>query len=102
MLLNLHKKNWTSGLILQDFNTHTEDNEASVKKMLNLSEAYNRSVLEESKMTAEQLLTRHVGKKDPKKHLEDSVQHSMTSNIVQVFLFFILKCLGSMLDAVSF
>jgi 26S proteasome regulatory subunit N11 len=94
MLLNLHKKNWTSGLILQDFNTHTEDNEASVKKMLNLSEAYNRSVLEESKMTAEQLLTRHVGKKDPKKHLEDSVQHSMTSNIVQ--------CLGSMLDAVSF
>jgi 26S proteasome regulatory subunit N11 len=62
--------------------------------MLSFSEQYNKSVIEESTMTAEELKTRHVGKKDPKKHLEDNVHKSMTSNIVQ--------CLGSMLDAVSF
>ena len=62
--------------------------------MKTLSEAYNKSVLEETTMTKDQLVTRHVGKQDPKKHLEDQVQASMTSNIVQ--------CLGSMLDTVSF
>lgn len=31
MLLNLHKKNWTSGLILDDFNEHSEQNEKQVK-----------------------------------------------------------------------
>ncbi len=34
--------------------------------MLSLSEAYNKSVQEESTLTAEQLNTRHVGKQDPK------------------------------------
>ena len=62
--------------------------------MLSLSEAYNKSIQEEMSMTPEQLLTRHVGKQDPKRHLEDKVEASMSSNIVQ--------CLGSMLDAVSF
>ncbi|KAJ1332720.1 26S proteasome non-ATPase regulatory subunit 14 [Batrachochytrium salamandrivorans] len=94
MLLNLHKKTWTHGLTLKDFNTHAEDNEAAVKAMLSLSEAYNKSVQEEMTMTADQLQTRHVGKQDPKRHLEEKVEASMSSNIVQ--------CLGSMLDAVSF
>jgi 26S proteasome regulatory subunit N11 len=62
--------------------------------MLALSDAYNKSVIEEATLTKEQLQIRHVGKQDPKKHLEDNVQKSMTNNIVQ--------CLGSMLDAVAF
>ena len=62
--------------------------------MLSLSEAYNKSVIEETTMTSEQLKTRHVGKQDPKRHLEQNVESAMTSNIVQ--------CLGSMLDSVSF
>ena len=62
--------------------------------MLTLSDAYNKSVLEETTMTAEQLKTRHVGKQDPKRHLEDNVDKLMAANIVQ--------CLGSMLDVDSF
>ena len=31
MLLNLHKKNWTSGLTLANFHEHTEENEKAVK-----------------------------------------------------------------------
>lgn len=31
MLLNLHKKNWTAGLTLTDFNEHSEHNEGQVK-----------------------------------------------------------------------
>ncbi|KAJ1558551.1 26S proteasome non-ATPase regulatory subunit 14 [Nowakowskiella sp. JEL0078] len=94
MLLNLHKKTWTHGLTLTDFNDHAESNESTVKAMLGLAELYNKSVQEEITMTPEQLKTRHVGKQDPKRHLQQNVEKLMTTNIVQ--------CLGSMLDAVTF
>jgi 26S proteasome regulatory subunit N11 len=31
MLMNLHKRNWTEGLKLRDFNVHKESNEKAVK-----------------------------------------------------------------------
>nr|CAG8435277.1 2055_t:CDS:2 [Entrophospora candida] len=94
MLLNLHKKNWTHGLRLTNFTDHTELNEKNVKSMLSLTEAYNKSVQEESTMTPEQLKTRHVGKQDPKRHLEESVEEVMSNNIVM--------SLGTMMDSVCF
>ncbi|CAG8773727.1 12847_t:CDS:2, partial [Funneliformis caledonium] len=78
MLLNLHKKIWTHGLTLPNFTEHTEINGKSVnimkkfQTMLTLAETYNKSVQEESTMTHEQLKARHVGKQDPKRHLEES------------------------------
>ncbi|CAG8559464.1 6086_t:CDS:1, partial [Funneliformis caledonium] len=48
----------------------------------------------ESTMTPEQLKTRHVGKQDPKRHLEESVEDVMSNNIVMA--------LGTMIDSVSF
>jgi len=92
MLLNLHKKNWTHGLTLKNYDEHTEENEKMMKKMLSLAEQYNKSVIEESTMTEDQLKTRHVGKQDPKRHLQESVEQNMDSNIVQ--------CLSAMLDNV--
>ncbi|KAI8353588.1 26S proteasome non-ATPase regulatory subunit 14 [Mortierella sp. GBAus27b] len=94
MLLNLHKRNWTSGLTLTNFHEHTEENEKSVKAMLSLAEAYNKSVQEEFTLTPEQLRTRHVGKEDPKRHLESNVEQVMSNNIV--------VALGTMLDSVCF
>jgi len=92
MLLNLHKKNWTHGLTLKNYDEHTEENEQMMKKMLSLAEQYNKSVIEETTMTEDQLKTRHVGKQDPKRHLQESVEQNMDSNIVQ--------CLSAMLDNV--
>ncbi|KAI8641045.1 26S proteasome non-ATPase regulatory subunit 14 [Parasitella parasitica] len=94
MLLNLHKKDWTDGLTLENFTEHTAVNEKSVSNMLTLAEAYNKSVQEELTMTPEQLKTRHVGKQDPKRHLEDKVESVMGNNIVMA--------LGTMIDSVSF
>lgn len=62
--------------------------------MLTLAEAYNKSVQEESTMTSDQLKTRHVGKQDPKRHLEESVEDVMSNNIVMA--------LGTMIDSVCF
>ncbi|KAI0089263.1 Mov34-domain-containing protein [Irpex rosettiformis] len=83
MLMNLHKRNWTEGLALKDFKSHKENNEEAIKSMLTLSEAYNKSVQEESALTAEQLKTRHVGKQDPKRHLEEAVEQAMGNQVVQ-------------------
>ncbi|KAI9467871.1 MAG: 26S proteasome non-ATPase regulatory subunit 14 [Benjaminiella poitrasii] len=94
MLLNLHKKDWTDGLTIENFTEHTEVNEKSVSNMLTLAEAYNKSVQEELTMTPEQLKTRHVGKQDPKRHLEEKVEAVMGNNIIMA--------LGTMIDSVSF
>ena len=57
--------------------------EFTSQAMLSLSEAYNKSVQEESTLTADQLKTRHVGKQDPKRHLEEAVEEAMGNQVVQ-------------------
>lgn len=94
MLLNLHKKNWTAGLDLHDFEKHNSDNAERVEEMKQLAIAYNKAIEEEDKMTKEKLAIRHVGKLDPKRHLQDTVEDAITANITQT--------LGTMLDTVSF
>ncbi|KAJ1950950.1 multicatalytic endopeptidase [Linderina pennispora] len=83
MLLNLHKKDWAHGMTLSNFKTHCSSNHESVNKMLKLADSYNKSVQEEQKLTADELKTRHVGKQDPKRHLESVVEEVMGNNIIQ-------------------
>merc|ERR1711933_236824 len=94
MLMNLHKRNWTSGLSISRFEHLQEKNEEVVEKMLKLTKDYNERVQEEEGKTSEQILVENVGKIDPKRHLESSVADLMSSNIIQ--------CLGTMLDTVVF
>ena len=83
MLGNLHKRNWTDGLKLADFQEHQHTNQRAVKRMLSLAEEYQKSVKEEAKLTPEQIKTHYVGRQDPKRHLEDAVESSMSNQIVQ-------------------
>jgi len=83
MLMNLHKKGWTEGLRLEDFEKHKEGNETAVKEMLSLAQQYTKSVQEEATMTPDQLKTRHVGKQDPKRHLQDAVEKAMGQQVTQ-------------------
>lgn len=83
MLLNLHKKGWQDGLRLANFTEHNSINEKTVAEMVSLAKAYNKAIEEEEKLTPQQLAIKNVGKQDPKRHLEESVDSLMTSNIVQ-------------------
>ncbi|KAM0831340.1 hypothetical protein ACQ4PT_065631 [Festuca glaucescens] len=94
MLLNLHKKKWTDGLILKKFDTHSEINEQTVQEMLSLAIKYNKAVQEEDELSPEKLAIANVGRQDAKKHLEEHVSNLMSSNIVQT--------LGTMLNTVVF
>eukprot|EP01114_Cavostelium_apophysatum_P003017 TRINITY_DN1272_c0_g1_i1.p1 TRINITY_DN1272_c0_g1~~TRINITY_DN1272_c0_g1_i1.p1 ORF type:complete len:312 (-),score=63.65 TRINITY_DN1272_c0_g1_i1:57-992(-) len=94
MLLNLHKKKWTEGLLLENYDNHEKRNEKLVGEMLELAKNYNKNIVEEDKLTKEKLAIQNVGKLDPKRHLQQNVEELMTSNIVQT--------LGAMVDTVIF
>ncbi|ANB13913.1 proteasome regulatory particle lid subunit RPN11 [Sugiyamaella lignohabitans] len=84
MLLNLHKSDWSSGLALKDYTVHDHDNHDAVKQMVKLADQYTARVKEEKELTEDQLKTRYVGKQDPKKHLEDTVNQRLEENIVSI------------------
>lgn len=62
MLLNLHKKSWVDGLTLDNYQSHCDTNEKTVKEMLDLAKLYNKALEEEETMTPEQLAIKNVGK----------------------------------------
>lgn len=94
MLLNVHKPAWTTGLLLDKFDEHSHQNEATVKEMLNLAKAYNKRIQDEISVPPEKLAIQNVGKVDPKKHLEQNVEKLMAKNTTQL--------LGAMLDTIVF
>lgn len=94
MLLNMNKQSWTGSLSLQNFSTHTCNNEQKLTNLLSLAEAYKKSVAEELVLTPDQLKHRHVGKQDPKRHLKDKTDDLIAANIVQ--------SLGTMINTLSF
>ena len=67
MLKNLYKHVWTEALQMPDFQWEGERNEERLKKLVGLSEGYEKRVKEETELTKDQLKTRYVGKVDPKK-----------------------------------
>jgi len=83
MLLNLHKKKWTEGLELENYEQHEKKNEKLVQEMVELAKNYNKNIQEEEKLTKEKLAIQNVGKLDPKRHLQQDIEQLMTSNIVQ-------------------
>jgi|Transcript_7154 26S proteasome regulatory subunit N11 len=94
MLLNLHKKTWTQGLKVTDFEEHSKHNEERVADMLDFSKKYSQWLDDEVTKTDKERAIMNVGKVDPKRHLQQSVEELMTKNISQ--------CLGTMLDTVVF
>lgn len=84
MLLNIHKDDWASGLQIQSFAQQEVCNERAVGQLVKLAGQYTQRVAEERELTDEQLKTRYVGKQDPKKHLEDTVNQRLEENIVSL------------------
>lgn len=94
MLLNLHKTDWASGLQIKDYAVQDHDNKEAVDRMVKLADQYTTRVKEEKELTEDQLKTRYVGKQDPKKHLEETVNQRLEENIVSL--------LAGNIDKVSF
>ena len=94
MLMNLHRKKWNTGLMVQKFEEQNRDTERLIGDMSRLSKDYITRVKEEEGKTQEEIEVMSVGKIDPKKHLANKVEDLMATSILQ--------CLGSMVDSVVF
>lgn len=94
MLMNLHKKNWKSGLKVASFDKMTKSNETQSKTMVSLVDGYSKKIEEEEEKSDKELVVSRVGRIDEKRRLEDSVYSTMTNNIVQI--------LGTMVDTIVF
>jgi len=84
MLGAVSQKGWTGALGLRDFAAHACDNMVSSRSLLTLAESYTKSVQEEITIDKERLKTRHVGKKDPKRHLKEKAEQIVSENSVQI------------------
>lgn len=94
ILQNLHKKDWTAGLLVKKFEDHQKMTENMLTDMAQLSQSYCERIKEEEGRTPEEVEVMNVGKVDPKKHLEADVNELLANSIVQ--------CLGTMIDTVVF
>ena len=94
MLMNLHKKVWSDGLLLKKFEEYRTRTETVLEDMARLSKSYVERVKMEEGKSEEEVGVLNVGKVDPRKHLEAGVEDLMNSNIIQ--------CLGTMLSTVVF
>ncbi|KAH3685695.1 hypothetical protein WICPIJ_003336 [Wickerhamomyces pijperi] len=84
MLLNLHKKEWQSGLQLHNYQHKEEHNSQAAESMVKIAELYQKRVEEEKELTEDQLKTRYVGKQDPKKHLLETAEGLIEDNVVSI------------------
>ena len=94
MLLNLHKKTWTDGLAVEKFDEHAKKNAETVKSLLQLPKEYSKGLGEEETKSADEVAIMNVGKRDPKRHLENDAEELMASNVVQ--------SLGAMINTIIF
>ena len=60
--------------------------------MLTLAQNYNKSILDEMTLTAEQKEIRHVGKQDPNRHLEEQVESAISENILRALGTMVFFC----------
>lgn len=73
MLLNLHKKKWTDGLMLRKFDCHSRTNEQTIQEISNLAIKYNMAMQEEDESPLEKLAVADVGRQNSKKRLHEHV-----------------------------
>lgn len=84
MLMNLHKKQWQSGLRMHDYEEKEHNNLEATQNLVKIAEQYSKRIEEEKELTEEELKTRYVGKQDPKKHLSDTADKALEENVVSV------------------
>ena len=94
MLMNLHRKDWSNGLIIKKFEEQKQSTEILFEEMVKLSSHYSQRVKEEEGKTLEEIEILKVGQVDPKRHLDIGVMELLANSILQ--------SLGTMICTVIF
>lgn len=92
--MNLHKQSWSKTLKMSDYGDQHKENIDKLKEFAKLTAQYDKWIKEETKMTQDEFVVYQVGKLNPKTHLNQQVQETLNTNVID--------CLGSMLNTVVF
>ena len=65
------------------YEDHAKKNAKTVIELRDFVKSYNKWLQDEDAKTKEEFEVSNVGKVDPKKHLEESVEELMANNIMQ-------------------
>ena len=79
---------------LGGFQEAASEAERLSKEMVSLGEAYHKSIQEELVLNAEQLAFRHIGRQDPKRHLDEKATEVISRNVMQT--------VGAMANSIAF
>jgi 26S proteasome regulatory subunit N11 len=94
MLLNIHQQGWTFSFALKPWEEERKHNIERLKYVDTLLKEYQVRLEEEESKTPLELLISTVGKRDPKRQLEETAEQLIQTNINQT--------LTAMLDTVIF
>ncbi|KII65581.1 26S proteasome non-ATPase regulatory subunit 14 [Thelohanellus kitauei] len=83
MLQNLQKRNWMRGLLPRDYETHAKRNLDSLKEANDLLNLYETFCKQESELSPESFTMFNIGRKDPRKHLNEISTDLLRQNISQ-------------------
>lgn len=87
MLMSLNRPTWSSGFEIPNFVEKEKKNIAKIKKMSECADTYRRCIIEEEGMSESELITRHVGKVDPKQFMKensDEIAANESSQLVRL------------------
>ncbi|KAL7672798.1 hypothetical protein ACOME3_007677 [Neoechinorhynchus agilis] len=93
MLLNLHRENWSAGWHLADFKEHEKQNVEALTNLKTLGEQYVSRLNEEEKFSEKEMVVKNVGRKDPKRHVNEEVDELLLRNVSQ--------CIATMISVIS-
>lgn len=83
MLLNVHAQSWKKGLVPQPSHEHSKHNAEQMQRLTKLAKDYNARIQEEETKTAHEIMVANVGKLDPKRHIQETVDELIADNIDQ-------------------
>lgn len=83
ILMKLGSSTWSNALSVQAFKEKEKRKAQSMHELLSLAKAYTKSVGEELKCTPEALKMRHIGKKDPMRHLDEKAEELLSASVLE-------------------
>jgi len=84
MLMSLNRPTWSTGFELPSFVSRDKSVIERIKRMNECAESYRRSIIDEEGMSEKELVTRHVGKVDPKAFMKENSEEIAASESSQL------------------
>ena len=84
VLMSLNRPIWSDGFKIAGFVKRDEDNVKRIKNMKKAADNYRRSIIDEENMDQRELLSRHVGKINPKEFINQNSKELSDNSVTQM------------------